>query len=184
MPGPAPARERTLVVCAAFDAGLDAGFAALLERLRRTGTRVPAVPRHRPHLTLLGLPCPEEETGTVLAAVERVAAALPPVPVTLDVAGSFRGGAVLWAGPSRVADLAAWHGEVVARAAAHGVRNTLATARPGRWAPHCTLARRVRDVPAAVRAVEAGLPVAGRAEALAVLEVGGTGDLAHVALGG
>ncbi|GAB7190492.1 hypothetical protein NUM3379_11980 [Kineococcus sp. NUM-3379] len=179
-----PARERTLVVCAAFDAGLDAAVADLLERLRRTGTRVPAAPRHRPHLTLLGLPCPAAATQDVLAAAEEVAAALPPVPVALDVAGTFGGGAVLWAGPSQAAGLAAWHGEVLARAAAQGLRNTLATARPGRWAPHCTLARRVRDVPAAVRAVEAGLPLAGRVEALAVLEVGGAGDLAHVRLGG
>ncbi|PPK98615.1 2'-5' RNA ligase [Kineococcus xinjiangensis] len=179
MPG---ARERTLVVCAAFDADLEAGLGRLQGSLRQAGVRVPHPPRHRPHLTLLGGACPEPETARVLDAVAGAAAETAPVEVVLDRAGTFRGGAVLWAGPGDTAALARWHGDAVAAVERHGVVNELGTARPGRWAPHCTLARRVRDVPAAVRTVEAGLPLAGRVVALVVLEVGGAGDLLSVAL--
>ncbi|WP_345713457.1 hypothetical protein, partial [Kineococcus glutinatus] len=65
---PAGPRERTLVVVAAFDAAAEAALADLREALRRSGIRVPARPRHRPHLTLVGGPCPPADTDRVLAA--------------------------------------------------------------------------------------------------------------------
>ncbi|WP_432492606.1 2'-5' RNA ligase family protein [Kineococcus auxinigenes] len=176
-------RERTLVVCAAFDAGLEESLAAVRRSLRAAGVRAPAVPRHRPHLTVLGAGCPPEGTAAFTSSVAAAAAALPPVPVVLDEAGTFGRGAVLWAGCREAGALRDWHADAVEALTAHGLRNGFATSAPGRWVPHCTLARRVRAAPA-LAALEPLLPLAGRVEALAVVEVGGTGDLALSALGG
>ncbi|WP_432530958.1 2'-5' RNA ligase family protein, partial [Kineococcus auxinigenes] len=91
-------RERTLVVCAAFDAGLEESLAAVRRSLRAAGVRAPAVPRHRPHLTVLGAGCPPEGTAAFTSSVAAAAAALPPVPVVLVEAGTFGRGAVVWGG--------------------------------------------------------------------------------------
>ncbi|NAZ86663.1 2'-5' RNA ligase family protein [Kineococcus indalonis] len=176
-------RERTLVVCAAFDEALDAALASVRAGLRAGGVRAPAAPRHRAHLTLAGAPCPPAGTAAFTAAVATAAEGLPAVGVVLDEAGAFGRGAVLWAGPRRVEALRAWHADVAAALAGAGLVNAFATSEPGRWVPHCTLARRVRPAQA-VPALQALLPVAGRAVALAVVEVGGAGDLALAPLTG
>ena len=180
MPG---ARERTLVVCAAFDPALDGALARVRQDLRAAGVRAPAAPRHRDHLTLLGAACPPAGTAAFTAAVAAAAAALPAVGVVLDEAGTFGRGAVLWAGCRQDGALRAWHADVVEALAAQGLGNAFATSAPGRWVPHCTLARRVRAAQA-VPALQGLLPVAGRVQALAVVEVGGTGDLALAPLTG
>ncbi|NAZ76887.1 2'-5' RNA ligase family protein [Kineococcus sp. T13] len=169
----------TRVVCAAFDADLDAGLAAVAGDLRAGGVRVPP-PRHRPHLTLAGSDLPPEQ---VLAAVRAAAADLAGTAVHLDEAGTFRRGAVLWVGTG-APGLLAWHADVLAALAGAGLANAFPNAAPGRWRPHCTLARRVRpgSVAAAVEVVRAALPLSGRVRALAVLEVGGSGDLGLVPL--
>ncbi|WP_432485320.1 2'-5' RNA ligase family protein [Kineococcus esterisolvens] len=170
-------RERTLAVCAAFGADLDRALEEVRGGLRAAGVRVPAEPRHRPHLTLLGSPCPREGTAPFTAAVASAAARLPAVEVVLDRAGTFGRGAVLWAGCGEAGPLSDWHATASAALASAGLVNAFPAAGPGRWVPHCTLARRVRPVPA-VAALRELLPVAGRVEALAVVEVGGAGDLA------
>ncbi|MCI2238672.1 2'-5' RNA ligase family protein [Paenibacillus sp. TRM 82003] len=177
MGGGAGARERTLVVCAAFDAPLGAALEQVRRRLRAAGVRAPAAPRHRPHLTVLGAPCPPGGTAAFADAVARAAAEVPAVDVVLDEAGTFGRGAVLWAGCREPGPLRDWHATASAALASAGLVNTFATAAPGRWVPHCTLARRVRPA-AAVAALREHLPVAGRVEALAVVEVGGAGDVA------
>ncbi|WP_432563803.1 2'-5' RNA ligase family protein [Kineococcus sp. SYSU DK003] len=158
----------TYVVCAAFDPDLDARVLALQQALRDAGVHV-APPRHRPHLTLAGSARPLDE---LLDAVRQTPVAAQGV--HLDEAGEFRRGAVLWAGTDDAA-LSDWHRNVL-----QDVPNEFPNAGPGQWRAHCTLARRVPQQlrTTALDVVRAALPLTGRIEALAVVQVGGSGDLA------
>lgn len=176
----------TAVVCAAFDERTDDAVLRLRDLVRGAGVRLPATPRHRPHLTLAAVRVhPEQLTGVVDLARE-IAAVTVPVDVTFDRVGTFGRAGALWLGPAPSSDLCTLQRSVhdaVSRSpwpSAFGGRTG-----PGSWVPHCSLATRLdrSRLERAVSLVEAGFsPVTGLVTGLAVVLVGGTGDVGLVPL--
>jgi 2'-5' RNA ligase len=178
----------TAVVCAAFDAPMDAGVLAMRELVRTAGVDLPPQPRHRPHLSLAAARLAQgAELDRLVAVAADVAAAHEPIDLVLDDVGSFSRAGVLWLGPAASPALATLQREVASALAeagwppAFGERSD-----PSVWVPHCTLVTRLpkprlRDVQAAVRAQFQ--PIQGRVDALATILVGGRGDQALVRLG-
>jgi 2'-5' RNA ligase len=167
------------VVCAAFDADGDAAIAAVQDRLRAFGVRVPKQPAHRLHITLAAVQTVPDDVAPIAA---QVAASRPPFDITLDRVGTFGRGTILWLGPSRDDALSALQRATVEALAGHrpafGEQNN-----PRQWVPHCTLARRTRHrVVDGLRAEYEPLRV--RVDALATIVVGGRGDAALAPLTG
>lgn len=169
----------TAVVCAAFDAPSD----DRIERLRRLvegeGLRVRRA--HRPHLTLSGARV--ASSASVGRVVEEVARRHGPIRLAATGLGSFPSG-VLYVEVAASESLDALQRDAHATLASTWPPAFGAQSEPDTWVAHCTLATRVSP-PALQRLTAAGFdPFPLVVDALAVLEVGGTGDVAHLPLGG
>lgn len=190
-PGRAPHRGQagqvTAVVCAAFDADTDQAVYAVREVLRAAGVPLPDRPPHRPHFSLAAARVPRDELARIVALASTVAAQHPAVPIVLSEVGRFGRAGALWLGPAPSRGLAALQRDVYRTLkhagwpSAFGERSA-----PRLWVPHCTLATRVakpllRDLQAHVAADYQ--PIRGVIDALAVILVGGRGDVAHLPLG-
>ena len=176
----------TAVVCAAFDAATDARILALRERVRAAGVALPPLPPHRPHLSLSAARVEPDELSRVIEVAAGVAARHAPVPIALTQVGRFGRAGALWLGPTPNAGLPALQREVY-RALKHAGWEPAFGARsaPNLWVAHCTLATRVPTP--LLRALQAELdtgyePIRGTLDALAVILVGGRGDVGHVRL--
>jgi 2'-5' RNA ligase len=175
----------TAVVCAAFDPAVDKAVFALRDVVRDAGVPLPPRPPHRPHFSLSAARLPRDEVDRVVEVAAEVAARHPPVPIVLTEVGRFGRAGALWLGPAPNRGLPALHKDVY-RSLKHvwppawGERSA-----PNLWVPHLTLATRVakpllREVQ---RQIEQGYePIRGAIDALAVILVGGRGDIAHLPL--
>jgi 2'-5' RNA ligase len=178
----------TAVVCTAFDAALDDAVYALRDVVRDAGLPLPPRPPHRPHFSLAAARVQQgEELDRVVAVAAEVATRHAPVPLVLTEVGRFGRAGALWLGPAPNRGLPALQRDVyrsLKRAgwpSAFGERSA-----PKLWVPHLTLATRVakpllREVQRVVQAQYQ--PIRGSVDALAVILVGGRGDIAHLPLG-
>lgn len=175
----------TAVVCAAFDAALDDAVHALRDVVRDAGVPLPQRSPHRPHFSLSAARVDPDAVGEVVAVAAEVAARHEPVPVVLTEIGRFGRAGALWLGPAPNRGLPALHKDVYRALKrvwppAWGERSA-----PNLWVPHLTLATRVatpllRDVQ---RRLEQDYePIRGTVDALAVILVGGRGDVAYLPL--
>jgi 2'-5' RNA ligase len=179
----------TAVVCAAFDAGIDEGVYALRDVVRAAGVPLPPQPPHRPHFSFAAARVQRgAELDRVVAVAAEVAERHEPVPIVLTEVGRFGRAGVLWLGPAATHGLPALQRDAYRSLkhagwpSAFGERSA-----PNLWVPHCTLATRVakpllRDVQDVVQAQYE--PIRGTVDALAVILVGGRGDIAHLPLSG
>jgi 2'-5' RNA ligase len=175
----------TAVVCAAFDGALDEAVYALRDVVRHAGVPLPPRPPHRPHFSLSAARVRIDELDAVMAVAGEVAARHQPVPIVLTEVGRFGRAGALWLGPTPNQGLPALQRDVFRSMKrvwppAWGERSA-----PSLWVPHLTLATRVakpllRTVQEAVQAQYA--PIRGTIDALAVILVGGRGDVAHLPL--
>ena len=179
----------TAVVCAAFDPATDEAIYATRERVRAAGiSTLPERPPHRPHFSLSAARVSRgPELDRVVDVARDLAAAHPPIPIVLTEVGRFGRAGALWLGPAPNRGLPALQRDVyraLKRAGwppAFGERSA-----PRLWVAHCTLATRVpkpqlRDVQAAVS--DGFQPIRGTVAALAVILVGGRGDVGYAPLG-
>jgi 2'-5' RNA ligase len=177
----------TAVVCAAFDAAVDDAVYALRDAVRSAGVPLPPRPPHRPHFSLTAARVAKDEVDQVVAVAGEIAARRAPVPIVLTEVGRFGRAGALWLGPAPNRGLPALHKDVYRSLKrvwppAWGERSA-----PNLWVPHLTLATRVakpllRDVQ---RTIEQDYqPIRGTIDALAVILVGGRGDIAHLPLAG
>jgi 2'-5' RNA ligase len=177
----------TAVICTAFDDATDEAVYAVREVVRSAGISLPPRPPHRPHFSLSAARVPKDEIDAVVAVAAGVAVRQPPVPIVLTEVGRFGRAGALWLGPAPNRGLPALHKDVYRSLKrtwppAWGERSA-----PNLWVPHLTLATRVakpllRDVQ---RVVQDGYqPIRGSVDALAVILVGGRGDVAHLPLTG
>jgi len=179
----------TAVVCTAFDAATDDAVYAVREVLRDAGVPLPPRPPHRPHFTLAAARVargPElDRVGDVAAAV---AARHRPVPVRLTEVGRFGRAGALWLGPAVTGALFDLQRDVHHALEAAGWPSAFGDrSAPGGWVPHCTLATRVakprlRELQELVAARYE--PIDGTVDALAIILVGGRGDIRHLPLTG
>jgi 2'-5' RNA ligase len=176
----------TAVVCTAFDVATDDAVYAVRERVRALGVPLPDRPPHRPHFSLSAARVPRHELATVVDIAAEVAAQHAPVAVTLSEVGRFGRAGALWLGPTANRVLPTLQTAVYGALKdagwppAFGERSA-----PDLWVPHCTLATRVAKPQ--LRELQAALardyePIRGTVDALAVILVGGRGDVAHLSL--
>lgn len=177
----------TAVVCAAFDAQLDNAVYALRDVVRDAGVPLPPQPPHRPHFSFAAARVEKgPELDRVVAVAAEIAARHEPVPIVLTEVGRFGRAGALWLGPAPNRGLPALQRDVYRSLkhagwpSAFGERSA-----PKLWVPHLTLATRVakphlRGVQELLRAQYQ--PIRGRVDALAVILVGGRGDVAHLPL--
>jgi 2'-5' RNA ligase len=178
----------TAVMCAAFDPATDEKILAVRELVRAAGIELPALPPHRPHVSLAAARV-DRRAGLprLVSVAATVAAEHEPFDVALGQVGRFGRAGAIWLGPDASPALAALQRNVAAGLLRAGWPSVFGErSDPARWVAHCTLATRVpkpvlREVQAAVRAQYH--PVQGSVEALATILVGGRGDVAHAALG-
>jgi 2'-5' RNA ligase len=179
----------TAVVCAAFDARLDDAVYAVRDLVRDAGVPLPPRPPHRPHFSLAAARVDQgPELDRVVEVAADVAARHEPVPIVLTEVGRFGRAGALWLGPAPNRGLPVLQRDVYRSlkragwASAFGDRSA-----PKLWVPHLTLATRVQKP--LLRQVQDDLgaryePIRGAVDALAVILVGGRGDIAHLPLGG
>jgi 2'-5' RNA ligase len=173
------AAQRTLVVCAAFDAAGDGAIERLRDRVAAAGHRVRRA--HRPHLTLTAARTPDADD--LAAVVAEVAARHAPIPLAMRGFGSFPSGVLFVAteDPAALRELQRDAYDTLARRwrPAFGPQSA-----PDDWVAHCTLATRVPRP--ALRALRAGPfdPFPAVVAELAVIAVGGTGDVVRFPLAG
>jgi 2'-5' RNA ligase len=177
----------TAVVCTAFDTTTDEAVYAIREQVRAGGVDLPDRPPHRPHFSLSAARVPRAEVDAVVAVARAVAGEHAPIPVALTEVGRFGRAGALWLGPAPNRGLPALQRDVY-RSLKHagwppafGERSA-----PRLWVAHCTLATRVakpllRDLQTAI--ADGYQPIRGTVDALAVILVGGRGDIAHLPLG-
>ena len=178
----------TAVVCAAFDAHVDEAVYALRDVVRDSGVPLPPRPPHRPHFSLSAARVQRgDELDRVVAVAAEVAARHEPVPIVLTEVGRFGRAGALWLGPAANRGLPALHRDVFRSLKHAGWPSAFGDrSAPRLWVPHLTLATRVakpllREVQDSVqRQYE---PIRGSIDALAVILVGGRGDVAHLPLG-
>ena len=176
----------TAVVCTAFDPETDEAVYAVREQLRAAGVPLPDRPPHRPHFSLAAARMPRAELDTVVTVAAEVAARHPPLPIALSEVGRFGRAGALWLGPAPSRGLAALQRDTYRALKQAGWPSAFGErSAPRLWVPHCTLATRVakpllRDLQAAV--AEGYEPIRGTVDALAVILVGGRGDIAHLPL--
>jgi 2'-5' RNA ligase len=177
----------TAVVCAAFDAALDDAVYALREVVRESGVPLPPRPPHRPHFSLAAARVQRgDELDRVVTVTTEVAARHRPVPLVLTEVGRFGRAGALWLGPAPNRGLPALQRDVYRSLKQAGWPSAFGErSAPKLWVPHLTLATRVakpllRDVQETVR--DHYQPIRGAVDALAVILVGGRGDIAHLPL--
>jgi 2'-5' RNA ligase len=167
------------VVCAGFDAAADAVIEDLRAQVEAAGQRVRRA--HRPHLTLAGARV--ADVDEVVARAAEVAARHRPIRLTMAELGSFPSG-VVFVGPEPSEALRELQRDAHATLVAAGLAPAFGEpSEPARWVAHCTLATRV---PPGVRGrlLGQGLrPFGALVESLAVILVGGHGDVAQLPLG-
>jgi 2'-5' RNA ligase len=177
----------TAVICTAFDEATDEAVYSVREVVRSAGIALPPRPPHRPHFSLSAA---RVQRGAELESVVDVARAVAgrhrPIRLRLSEVGRFGRAGVLWLGPRRVAELADLQRDVAGSLEAAGWPPAFGQrSDPGQWVAHCTLATRIakpllRQVQDAVRT--AYDPIDALIDGLAVILVGGRGDIAHVRL--
>jgi 2'-5' RNA ligase len=179
----------TAVVCAAFDPGLDEAVYAIRERVRAAGIPLPARPPHRPHFSFAAARvAPGDELDRVVAVAAAVATRQAPVPIALTEVGRFGRAGALWLGPAPNRELPALQRDVYRSLKHAGWPSAFGEqSAPNLWVAHCTLATRVakpllREVQD--RIAHGYEPLRGTVDALAVILVGGRGDVAHLPLAG
>ena len=176
----------TAVVCTAFDPATDEAVYAVREQLRDAGVPLPDRPPHRPHFSLAAARVPRTEFDRVIAVATEVAGRHPPLPIALSEVGRFGRSGALWLGPAPSRGLAALQHDTYRALKQAGWPSAFGDrSAPRLWVPHCTLATRVakpllRDLQAAVS--DGYEPIRGTVDALAVILVGGRGDIAHLPL--
>ncbi|MFN2562743.1 MAG: 2'-5' RNA ligase family protein [Jatrophihabitans sp.] len=171
--------SRTLVVCAAFDAATDAAVETLRERVAAAGHGVRRA--HRPHLTLTA--ARTDDADDLAAVVAEVAARHAPVPLTMRGFGGFPSG-VLYVATDESPPLRELQHDVYDTLARKWLPAFGAQSAPGDWVAHCTLATRLpRPSLRALRDAPFD-PFPATADALTVIAVSGTGDLARFPLAG
>ncbi len=171
----------TAVVCAAFDAGTDSVVEAWRVRAETAG--LPVRRTHRPHFTLSAARVSDVELVDVCSRAGAVAAQHAPVPLTMARLGTFASG-VLWLGPDDSPALANLQRDVIDTLAPRWPPAFGAQSDPGGWVPHCTLATRLSRGPLTRFARRPFEPFPATVDALAVIVVGGHGDVAHLPLVG
>jgi 2'-5' RNA ligase len=169
----------TAVVCAAFDAATDEAIEAW--RLRAETAGLPVRRTHRPHVTLSAARVPDAELADVSALAGDVASRHAAIPLTMARLGTFPSG-VLWLRPDESAPLAELQRDVRDTLARRWPSAFGAQSDPDGWVPHCTLAARVSRGPMTRFAREPFAPFPATVDALAVILVGGHGDVAHFPL--
>lgn len=177
----------TAVVCAAFDAATDEAIYAVRDRVRAAGIVLPDRPPHRPHLTLSAARVPRDQVDAVRAVAAEVVTRHAPVSIALSEVGRFGRAGVLWLGPAANRGLPALQRDVYRSMKPHWPPAFGERSAPALWVPHCTLATRVpKPILRSVRdAVATGYePIRGCVDALALILVGGHGDVAHLPLTG
>jgi 2'-5' RNA ligase len=126
----------------------------------------------RPHVTLLS--SIDMKVGMATRILRDVAARTPPITLTFESIASFLSPqGVVYLSPVITADLLAIQRNVALAAAAAGVVIE-PYYQPGRWSPHCTLARPLSSAEvgrAIARCHEVCAPLSGRAEAMAAISV-------------
>jgi 2'-5' RNA ligase len=179
----------TAVVCAAFDAQLDDAVYALRDVVRDAGVPLPPRPPHRPHFSFAAARVEKgAELDRVVSVAAEIAARHTPVPIVLSEVGRFGRAGALWLGPAPNRGLPALQRDVYRSLKQAGWPSAFGErSAPNLWVPHLTLATRVakpqqRAVQDAVRAQYQ--PIRGAVDALAVILVGGRGDVAHLPLVG
>jgi 2'-5' RNA ligase len=179
----------TAVVCAAFDAALDDAVYAVRDVVRDAGVPLPPRPPHRPHFSFAAARVEKgPELDRVVAVAAEIAARHEPVPIVLTEVGRFGRAGALWLGPAPNRGLPLLQRDVYRSLKHAGWPSAFGDrSAPKLWVPHLTLATRVakpalREVQEAVRAQYQ--PIRGYVDALAVILVGGRGDVAHLPLGG
>lgn len=170
------------VVCAAFDAAADKHLADLRAMVRSLGGRAAKHPAHRPHLTLSAANV--EDPEKIVRLARRVARRHQPLQIRMLSVGSFGRGDVVWIGPRLSAGLRDLQVDVHDTLVGAGYEPAFAgQSDPHAWRPHCTLARRLTpEVLAEVQ--ERFRPFTVSLDALAVITVGGSGDLGYAPLSG
>lgn len=196
------------VVCAAFDAATDEAVYEVRDVVRAAGVPLPERPAHRPHLSLAAAAVranaavrahavradavradalDADSVEQVVAAARGVAELHPAFDMVLNEVGRFGRAGALWLGPSRPsAELLNLQGDADAALINAGwPRAFRKRTEPAQWVAHCTLATRIaeprlREIQAAVRADYR--PIRARIDAVAVILVGGRGDVAHLPL--
>jgi 2'-5' RNA ligase len=157
------------------------------EWLRDAGVPLPPRPPHRPHFTLSAARVPRgTELDRVCEVAAEVARSHAPIPLALTEVGRFGRAGALWLGPAPSHGLPDLHRDVY-RSLKHagwppafGERSA-----PNLWVPHCTLATRVpkprlRELQELVESRYE--PIRATVDALAVILVGGRGDVARFPL--
>lgn len=177
------------MVCAAFDPALDEAVYALRDVVRAAGVPLPPRPPHRPHFSLAAARVQQgAELDRIIAVGSEVAARHEPVPIVLSEVGRFGRAGALWLGPAPNRGLPTLQRDVYRSLKQAGWPSAFGErSAPRLWVPHLTLATRVakpllREVQQAVQAQYE--PIRGSVDALAVILVGGRGDVAHLPLGG
>jgi 2'-5' RNA ligase len=178
-PQPAPQRGhgRTVVVCAAFDTETDAAIERLRDRVAAAGHRVRRA--HRPHFTLSAARVADEDEVLVIAA--EVAARHAPIPLTMRGLGSFPSG-VLFVAPEDSTALRALQRDAHETMRRHWPPAFGPQSSPDRWIAHCTLATRLGRPDLRTLRQSRFDPFPAMVDAVAVIAVGGTGDLARYLL--
>jgi len=176
-------------VCTAFDPATDEAIYAVRELLRSAGVPLPPRPPHRPHFTLSAARVRQgEELDRVGGVAADVASRHAPIPLALTEVGRFGRAGALWLGPAPSRGLPALQRDVhrslkhAGWPSAFGERSA-----PNLWVPHCTLATRVAKP--LLRELQEELaaqfrPIRATVDALAVILVGGRGDIRHLPLAG
>jgi 2'-5' RNA ligase len=179
----------TAVLCTAFDEATDAAVYAVREVVRDAGIALPPRPPHRPHFTLCAARVQRgPELDAVIDVARAVAARHRPMRFVLSEVGRFGRAGVVWLGPRAVPALTGLQRDAAASLAAAGWPPAFGQrSDPGQWVPHCTLATRIgkpllRQVQEAVR--NSYQPIDALVDAVAVILVGGRGDVARVPLTG
>jgi 2'-5' RNA ligase len=123
----------------------------------------------------------------VVSVAAEVARAHAPMPVPFDQVGRFGRAGALWLGPTTLPrDVARLQRDADAALVAAGWDRAFGQhSEPAQWVAHCTLATRIAkpELRAVQQQVQRGYrPFTARIDALAVILVGGRGDIAHLPL--
>ena len=178
----------TAVVCTAFHDRTDAAVLAVRDLVAGAGVRLPARPRHRPHLTLAAVRVHREQLPGVVDLAGGIASATAPFELVFDRVGTFGRAGALWLGPASSADVCTLQRSVYEAVERSPWPSAFAgRTEPESWVPHCSLATRLdrTTLEHARSQVDAGFaPIEAAVVGLAVVLVGGTGDVGFVPLTG